>query len=150
MGQYLCSLINHVVVPGLRIKASRDQYKINDLWAALRSRLAAAACETTGKVLQQRILSFQPRPTAQSEQSRNEEGTQESGRKSPYVGKQVSLGVRDCAEEIRLTEPGVEIRRLPRFSRTNGKRLHIRLIVSCFTERDTGLHLSQIRGLSAV
>lgn len=75
MGQYLCSLINHVVVTGLRIKASRDQYKINELWAALRSRLAAAACEATGKVLQQRILSFQPRPTAQSEeQSRNEEG----------------------------------------------------------------------------
>lgn len=96
MGQYLCSLINHVVVAGLRVKARRDRYKIKELWAALRSRLAAAACEATGKVPQQRILSFQPRPTAQSEeQSRNEEGIQEPERKSRYAGKQVSLGVRD-------------------------------------------------------
>lgn len=96
MGQYLCSLINHVVVTGLRIKASRDRYKINELRAALSRRHAATAAKATGKVLQQKILSFPPRPTAQSEeQSRNEEGIQESERKSWYVGKQVSLGMRD-------------------------------------------------------
>lgn len=52
MGQYLCSLINHVIVAGLRVKARRAWYKIKELWAALRSRLAAAACEATGKVPQ--------------------------------------------------------------------------------------------------
>lgn len=56
MGQYLCLLINHVVVTGLRIKASRDQYKINELWAALSRRYAATAAKATGKVLQQKIL----------------------------------------------------------------------------------------------
>lgn len=96
MGSYLCSLINHVVVAGLRIKANRDRYKINKLWAALSRRHAAAKAKATRKFLQQKILSFRSRPKAQSEeQSRNGEGIRESGRKSRYAGKQVSLGMTD-------------------------------------------------------